>query len=457
MIISSVNSFVDFNAPSTGCFGEERDVALPVYDNFGIKFQFQVDDNTISSGAPLYAAICGVDCDTILDNDVEVVELCKKYMFVYKDNSPVLASDFPILVGNYAPQPGQPQVPEGLYTQQQFLDIIAATYETTINGLRFYNCCDSLPVISDIVVFKNGMGVAQGIDLSVLYGIGYVNFPEIDMAGTVEIGECFRYCILDGAKEVISCSNIFKRISEKDSCYTTVFTYYNEGNGYDFIYQPYDTGTETLIPENRIRLFVYFNEPRFPVEENVFRRSDGVMQRLSTIISKEWLGHTSNLSDDQHQKVVIMLKHDVLNVFHARLNINRRMTQVGDYDIQPPDLNIYKVSQAEFRITDNQQSYVNNNCGFECGIEIVPDCEGGGGGTQPCPDQYKVEFQVGVPSQSTYQDDNFIGRGNNQLEVYREGIIQYSISGDYNNNATTGTITFNPALNNTERVAVITI
>jgi hypothetical protein len=459
MIGSPQNSFVDFNNLNVNCDGESRDLALPVYEGFGIKYQIKVEDELLPADTVLYAAVCNQACETIYDDDIEVAPTCGRFVFIDNNGDQLLDSYFPLLVGNYAPQPGQPQIPEGNYTKQEFLQVIADLYEFGIPGTDFYYCCE-VPVISDIVVFYNGVGLAQGITLTEFYGYGYVNFPNVDMDGIVEMDECFRYCILNAEKDNLACSNLFYRVDERFACnYTTVFNYYNEENGFDFRYVVYNDGVDDVITENQIRLAVRFDKPTFQVEENVFRRSDKVQQRLSTLIGKEWLGQTSYLSDDQHGKVVVMLKHDVLHVQHERRNINRRMTQIGDYDPQYPDEANYISSPAEFRINDWQQSYTNNNCGFNCGVEVVSDCEGGGGGVvPPCPDKFSDQFQVPEGgTQPTYQNDSLIGLNNASVEVYREGVLQYYVSSDYALAGGTGTITFNPALGSLERVAIVEI
>lgn len=452
MIGSPINSFVDFNTPNTDCLGDERDVALPVYDNFGIKFQIKISDASILVGDPIYAAACSEECELVYDPNYEVISTCPRYKFVTNDG-PLVESNFPLLVGNYAPAPGQPQVPEGLYNQQEFLDIIAQTYETDLPGLDFYNCCE-IPEITGIVVFLEGAGSAKNLDLNVYFGYGYVNFPTTNLDGYILPNECFRYCILNEEKAVINCSNLFYRIT--DPCYTTVFNYYNEENAYDFKYVVYDDSGTDRITENQIRLFVTLQKPEHLIEENVFRRSDKVQQRLSTLIEKEWQADTSYFSSDQHDKLVAMLKHDYLNVKYDSQNIDRRMTQIGAIDKVFPDINNPVTYPAQFKIRDYARSYTNNNCGFNCGVELVEECEGGGV-TPECPDKFSIEFTMSE-GQETYQNDNLIGLTADQMEIYREGLLQYTTGINYySTDPLTGTITFVPVGYGGERIAIVEI
>lgn len=451
---SPYNSFVDFNADVTDCSGDTKQAALPVVDNLGVKFQIKVEDDLISVDSILYAAVCSVDCELLYDPDYEVVPTCNHYKFIGTGGHVLSADDFPILVGNYSPEGGQPQVPEGTYTLDEFLQVLSDTYGFDLPGLDFIDCCE-VPVITGIVVFYNGSGVAQSIDMTNNYGYGYVNFPITDMTGIIGAGQCFRYCILNEAKEVMQCSNLFYR--ETNDCYTSVISYYNEENGYGFKYVTYDDNGTTRLTENQIRVPFYLRRPGFNVTENIFRRSDGVKQRTSTVIEKDWLGTVGYLSDLQHEKLMIALKHDVVTVENTFSGVNHRMTQEGDYSITPAEELNAPLNPGEFRITDYSQNYVNNNCGFECGVELITACDDSGGVTPSCPDKYSVEFTM-TEGQATYQDDNLIGLSAAQVEVYREGLIQYTTGGNYYSmDPLTGTITFVPVGYGGERIAIVQV
>lgn len=453
-IRSPYNSFVDFNTEVTDCDGNSRQAALPVVSNFAIKFQIKVEDELLPSDTELFAAVCSEDCETLLNPNKAVVPICPRFKFMDGDGQPLTDDYFPILVGNYTPSGGQPKVPEGSYDKETFLQVVSDTYETSLAGLDFIDCCE-IPTISGIVVFYNGVGIAKVIALNRYYGYGYVDFPAANMNGVVGIGECFRYCILDADDNVLRCSSLFYR--ETDTCYTTTLTYSNEENGYDFKYVSYDDAGTTKITENQIRVPIYLRKPAFTVTENIFRRSDGVKERTSTIIEKDWLGTVGYLSADQHGKLVCALKHDNLIVDNAFSGVNYRMTQEGEYTIGYAEELNYPLAPAEFRISDYSHNYVNNNCGFECGVELIQDCEGDGGVVTPCPDKYMVEFTVGgsemADGATSYQDDNLIGVG--QVEVYREGLIQYTFGvNSYSFNSITGIITFTPAVYVDERIAI---
>lgn len=455
-IASPINSFVDFNDPNLDCRGNARDVALPVYDNFGIKFQIQIIDEKRPKTSLLYAAACSEECAVLYNPDLPVIATCDRYVLQnVGDGTALVAADFPVTVLNTTDY-----IAAGVYDLPTFLASLKLQ-DDQIQALDYISCC--LPVTTDLEIpLTTSTSAPYTISIGVYWGYGYVVFPEEDISAYVGFNECFRYCILDAADTPLACSNLFYRIS--DPCLTTIFTYYNEENGYDFKYSFItDAEGDMQMTENQIRLFVYFDKPIRPVEENVFRRSDKVQQRLSTLIEKEWLGHTSYLSDDQHDKFIVMLKHDVLHVLHENRNMDRRMTQIGDVDYQYPDINNPKTAPASFRIKDYIHSYVNNNCGFNCGIEIIDPCEDGGNVPQ-CPEKYSVEFEVGAPGAPMGAGDTvFTSAELSQaqgVEVYREGLLQHS-SGPNNvvfvrgvTPALPATITFTPEVTDGERIAV---
>lgn len=449
-ITSPYNSFVQFGQELLDCKGDPTLVALPVYGNLSIKFQFSTDE-LLPTNTVFKAAVCSEDCETIDNPNYEVIPLCSRFRFVSTER-PLESSDFPLLVGNYSPDPGQPQIPEGTYNKDEFLQVIADLYEVEIPSLDFFTCCgDDYPTISGIVVFFNGEGSAEEINLGEYYGGGYVDYPSTDIDGLIDPGQCFRYCILDSEDEVLSCSNLFYR--EVTECKTTVITYWNEENAFGLRYITYQDGGDTKMTENKIRLKVNLSRPDFNVEENIYRQPSGFQQRISTIISKEWLARTSWMDQAQHERLLVALKHDYVNIYNSERGINYRMTQIGDYEIDWQEVD-GPTAPAQFRINDFSQSNTNNNCGFNCGIDFVDDCQGGGGSViVPCPEKYGVEFTgndgVMTSGNTVYQDDNLIGK---DAEVFREGLYQYSDGVSFN--STTGEFTFTPAVDINERIAI---
>lgn len=455
-IRSPYNSFVDFNTEVSDCSGNTRQAKLPVYDNYGVKFQIKVEDELKPLSEKLYAGVCTSNCELEVDPNVEVLQTCNRFKFMGTGGVPITPDLFPLDVGNYTPASGQPQIPEGTYDLSAFLQAISDAYQVQVDSLDFYDCC-TLPTISDIVVFYNSAGFAQEISLQQYWGYGYVDFPsqEIEEFG---FNDCFRYCILNEAKESIRCSNLFYRIS--DPCYTSLITYHNEENGYGFRYVIYEDDGVDKITKNQIRVPFHLKRPQHQITENVVRQSNGKKVRTYTVIEKDWLGAVGYLSSEQHDRLVAALKHDVVVIDNPYSGINAQMTQEGDYTIGYPDEIDTFLAPAEFRISDERINNVNNNCGFNCGVEFVEDCSGEGGGSSPCPDKYTIEFTVGgaemADGATVYQNNNFINKSG--AEVYREGLFQHP-TGPNNvvYTSPTGEFTFTPAVSAGERISIIEV
>lgn len=451
MIVSSPStSFIDFNGTPLNCKGDEIDLALPAFDNFSAKFQFSILDELVPNNAVFYAAVCNSSCVKVYDPNYAAIHICNRYVLNIA-GIPLVNTDFPITVNAYSPAPYQPLIPAGTYDRVSFLSVLSDQYDFTFAGYDFVTCCpEDVPTVSGISVTRASGGGAVSLQMTSYFASAWVDFPATSMNTYIAIGQCFRYCILNAAKQVIGCSSLFMRIY--DPCYTTVFNYYNEENSYEFKYIVLPDGAVT---ENQIRLYVNFNKPTFEIEESITRQSNQILKRTSTVVQQVFQGNVGYYSDDQHRKIVVMLKSDYLHVNYANGNINRRMGQTGDYSPEYPDDNIYVAAPASFSIVDFTRSLTNNNCGFACGVEILDPCESTSPGGNPS--KYHIEFTIPTGAMAvgatTYTNSNLIGA--NALEVYREGLIQY-LTGDnfYSFNKITGTITVFPAVIAQERFSI---
>lgn len=451
IITSPTTSFIDFNGTPVNCTGEETELALPVFDNFGTKFQFSALDELVPNSTIFYVAVCNTECVTIYDPSYEAIHICNRYVLNIA-GTPLADADFPLTVNAYSPAPYQPLIPAGVYSRSALLAILSDGYDFNIPGFDFITCCpDEIPTISGISVTRATGGGEVDLQMNSFFASAHVNFPTTAMTSYVSIGQCFRYCILNAAKQVIGCSNLFKRIS--NPCYTSVFNYYNEENSYGFKYVVLPDGS---ITENEIRLYIHFNKPTFEIVENIARQSNNVLKRVSTIVQRQFIGNVGYYSDDQHYKIVIMLKSDYLHVLYDNGNINRRMAQTGEYSPEYPDTNTYMSAPASFSITDFTRTVVNNNCGFSCGVEILDECTVvvSPGGNQS---KYHIEFTIPTGAMAvgatTYTDTNLIGASD--VEVYREGLIQYKTGDNYYSFVSaTGVVTVYPAVTALERFSI---
>lgn len=463
-IESPINSFVNFNDELLTCDGASRQAPLPVYDNFGIKFQFKIsDDELLPANTVLKAAVCSPDCELLYNPDYTVIPMCNRYALTYDNGATVVQdSNYPIIIGNYAPQPGQPQIPEGTYNKAEFIEAVNQAYDIFLDSFDFVACCpQELPEISGIIAQLTGEPTVESLELSTFYNSGWVHFPETNMTGIVDDMECFRYCILDEANAVLKCSNLFTRIT--DDCKTTFFEYHNQENAFGFKYVVVDEAGTDVITKNSIRLFVHFIRPeQVNLIENTTRTPDGSYLRTSTVFDWQYTAEVAPLSAEQFRQLGAMLKHDVIVATDVEAGIDGPITSLGTIEILYPTGIRKSINPATFTIIDQRDNNVNNNCGGECGIEFIDDCEGGGGVVQPCPDKFYDELVVGngtgiypmADGQTLYSAPELAGSSG--VQVFREGVFQYQTGPGYHITYVPGSqnITFEPAVQSGERIAI---
>lgn len=445
-IISSINSFVNFNEELLTCTGQTRQAPLPAYDNFGIKFQFSVDD-ILPTSTVFKAAICTEACELLLNPDYEVIPFCQRLLLIDENGNPLTVEQFPVTFV------GGPNAGITANTVSELVAIINATNDTGIPGIDFIYCCEA-PEIDPFTLNTTGEVENLTYSLESRYASAWVNFPAIDMDGIVEGDQCFRYCILNEANEVQACSNLFKRTL--NDCYTTLFRYYNEGSSFGFRYEVVEDGGENVRTENTIRLYINFRNPEpANLVEDTFRAPNGKYIRVNTLYDWEYLAEVAPLSAEQYRQLVAMLKHDFVFATDIDAGVDGQITQLGAIEILYPDNIRNTVNPAQFRIIDHRSNDVNNNCGSDCGTEVIDDCEGGGV-VIPCPDKYFIEFQVPGPEmavdQTTYTNPTLATL--NDVLVFREGLLQYPFGSGYTATFTGGTVTFNPGVQDSERIAI---
>ena len=111
---------------------------------------------------------------------------------------------------------------------------------------------------------------------------------------------------------------------------------------------------------NRIRLPLYLKTPQFPTEENRFRLSNGATKTLSVTVRKVYNAQTDYLSETMHQKLVIALSHDTVNIEGDRYLGG--VAKDGDYEITWPDFLDYPLGQAAVKLQVTPFDVTNSNC-----------------------------------------------------------------------------------------------
>lgn len=111
---------------------------------------------------------------------------------------------------------------------------------------------------------------------------------------------------------------------------------------------------------NRIRLPLYLKTPQFPTEANRFRLSNGESKTLSVTIRKNYTAVTDYMSQTMHQRLVVALNHDTVNIEGDRYTGG--VTVDGEYEIQWPDFLDYPLGQASVKIQVTPFDMTNDNC-----------------------------------------------------------------------------------------------
>ncbi len=111
---------------------------------------------------------------------------------------------------------------------------------------------------------------------------------------------------------------------------------------------------------NRVRLPISVRQPQFPMERAVFRKSNGVTKVLSVVIRNTWQGVTDHMPKDFHEKLVIALSHDTVNIEGQKLFTGVNLD--GDYQINWQDFLDYPLAQAQFQLNVTPYNETNDNC-----------------------------------------------------------------------------------------------
>lgn len=135
-----------------------------------------------------------------------------------------------------------------------------------------------------------------------------VDFEDVAIASSPGIP--FSFALVDEENMVSHCSNCFCPIDD-DYCYTTLLKYYcNEENALGFTYGK--TISDVYYPnfQNKIRLPFYLTAPQYPEVSEVFRKSNGVYQKIASILEEEYICKTDYMPKEWHKCLAVALMHD---------------------------------------------------------------------------------------------------------------------------------------------------
>lgn len=112
--------------------------------------------------------------------------------------------------------------------------------------------------------------------------------------------------------------------------------------------------------KNRIRLPVQITKPQYPDERSVFRNAAGVTQTLSVVVRKEYLGDTDWMPEKWHERFVMALSHDNVNIEGDKYLGG--VSKEGDYEINWQDFLDYPTAPAKFKVQVTPFAATNSNC-----------------------------------------------------------------------------------------------
>lgn len=240
-------------------------------------------------------------------------------------------------------------IPIGSYGKSELIALISSILGFDFD-CEFTSCCE-VPVIEFNILLADDDTI-YNYKLSSYWEKGFINFPELPLDSINN--DCFTYAILDSAKELIACSNLFHK--ETDCCYITKIEYSNNEDSFGFTYP---TGVT-----NMVSLPFFLHSPSYPTTEKIYKQTNGVYKRLSADIEKEYECETDYFNEAIHDKLITALKHDIIIVTSNRLGTEDQMTQQGDYNLNW-NSNIEFTAMAEFKLKKYFNGK-NSNCGANC-------------------------------------------------------------------------------------------
>jgi len=112
--------------------------------------------------------------------------------------------------------------------------------------------------------------------------------------------------------------------------------------------------------KNKIRLPFHLSRPQYPVEETIYRRTDGTRRVQKSIVSKEMEGRTDWMPEKIHERLTIALRHDIVNIYNDNFTGPVRIN--GAYEIAWIEDREFPVAPAKFKAFDEDFQANNSTC-----------------------------------------------------------------------------------------------
>jgi hypothetical protein len=247
----------------------------------------------------------------------------------------------------------------------------------TITDLRFQFLVvsDDYPTEADLVtalqirrITSSGATTitSVGKDSLSLGSNAYVIFLEFStstLLSSLSDGDCFQIqlnFLRDEPPAYLSTTSITCFKYSVDKCFTSRITYTNNEDAFGFYYNI--PSTPNWI--NAIRLPMYAVNPAFDIEQKTYVRSNGVRTKVFARLAKKYKFVTDFLPEEIHQKLVVALNHDTVNLQVSSNEYALQCTFENEYNQDFPSImQGMNVWPADFQVYETPFNEINNNCG----------------------------------------------------------------------------------------------
>jgi len=191
----------------------------------------------------------------------------------------------------------------------------------------------------------------------------FLEFSTSTLLSSLNDGDCFQIqlnFLRDEPPAYLSTTSItcFKYLVDK--CFTSRITYTNNEDAFGFYYNI--PSTPNYI--NAIRLPMYAVNPAFDIEQKTYVRSNGIRTKVFARLAKKYKFVTDFLPEEIHQKLVVALNHDTVNLQVSSNEYALQCTFENEYNQDFPSImQGMNVWPADFQVYETPFNEINNNCG----------------------------------------------------------------------------------------------